>query len=285
MYELISEFISYIEIEKGLSENTSLAYRRDITSFADFCDTEIANITKLHVNSFILYLRDENLTQSSISRKISALKSFFKWACANQYIKNNPISFIEQAKLPKHLPKVLSINDIINISKLDLTTTEKVIIELLYSCGLRVSELCDLKINNINLKAQHIICIGKGSKERLIPFGDYAKKILISYLEYRENIKINPDTDTKRLLITADGRNLNRQDIYRLIHSIGKSIHKEISPHTLRHTFATHLLDNGADLRIVQELLGHSDVSTTQLYTHISKKRLKDIYFKINNET
>lgn len=285
MYELISEFISYIEIEKGLSENTSLAYRRDITSFADFCDTEIANITKLHVNSFILYLRDENLTQSSISRKISALKSFFKWACANQYIKSNPISFIEQAKLPKHLPKVLSINDIINISKLDLTTTEKVIIELLYSCGLRVSELCDLKINNINLKAQHIICIGKGSKERLIPFGDYAKKILISYLEYRENIKINPDTDTKRLLITADGRNLNRQDIYRLIHSIGKSIHKEISPHTLRHTFATHLLDNGADLRIVQELLGHSDVSTTQLYTHISKKRLKDIYFKINNET
>lgn len=285
MYELISEFISYIEIEKGLSENTSLAYRRDITSFADFCDTEIANITKLHVNSFILYLRDENLTQSSISRKISALKSFFKWACANQYIKNNPISFIEQAKLPKHLPKVLSINDIINISKLDLSTTEKVIIELLYSCGLRVSELCNLKINNINLKAQHIICIGKGSKERLIPFGDYAKKILISYLEYRENIKINPDTDTKRLLITADGRNLNRQDIYRLIHSIGKSIHKEISPHTLRHTFATHLLDNGADLRIVQELLGHSDVSTTQLYTHISKKRLKDIYFKINNET
>lgn len=285
MYELISEFISYIEIEKGLSENTSLAYRRDITSFADFCDTEIANITKLHVNSFILYLRDKNLTQSSISRKISALKSFFKWSCANQYIKNNPISFIEQAKLPKHLPKVLSINDIINISKLDLTTTEKVIIELLYSCGLRVSELCNLKINNINLKAQHIICIGKGSKERLIPFGDYAKKILISYLEYRENIKINPDTDTKRLLITADGRNLNRQDIYRLIHSIGKTIHKEISPHTLRHTFATHLLDNGADLRIVQELLGHSDVSTTQLYTHISKKRLKDIYFKINNET
>ena len=285
MYELISEFISYIEIEKGLSENTSLAYRRDITSFADFCDTEIANITKLHVNSFILYLRDENLTQSSISRKISALKSFFKWACANQYIKNNPISFIEQAKLPKHLPKVLSINDIINISKLDLSTTEKVIIELLYSCGLRVSELCNLKINNINLKAQHIICIGKGSKERLIPFGDYAKKILISYLEYRENIKINPDTDTKKLLIAADGRNLNRQDIYRLIHSIGKTIHKEISPHTLRHTFATHLLDNGADLRIVQELLGHSDVSTTQLYTHISKKRLKDIYFKINNET
>lgn len=285
MYELISEFISYIEIEKGLSENTSLAYRRDITSFADFCDTEIANITKLHVNSFILYLRDENLTQSSISRKISALKSFFKWACANQYIKNNPISFIEQAKLPKHLPKVLSINDIINISKLDLSTTEKVIIELLYSCGLRVSELCNLKINNINIKAQHIICIGKGSKERLIPFGDYAKKILISYLEYRENIKINPDTDTKKLLITADGRNLNRQDIYRLIHSIGKTIHKEISPHTLRHTFATHLLDNGADLRIVQELLGHSDVSTTQLYTHISKKRLKDIYFKINNET
>lgn len=281
MYELISEFIDYIEIEKGLSENTSQAYRRDITSFMDFCDTDINNITKLHVNSFILSLKEQKLTQTSISRKISALKSFFKWACANNYVNNNPISFIEQAKLPKHLPKVLSTNDILNLTNLDLSIKEKVVIELLYSCGLRVSELCNLEINNINLKAQHIICFGKGSKERIIPFGDYAKNILQKYLEYRETIA----QQSKKLLLQEDGRETNRQDIYRIIHSLGKLLNKDISPHTLRHTFATHLLDNGADLRIVQELLGHSDVSTTQLYTHISKKRLKDIYFKINNET
>lgn len=281
MYNLISEFINYIEIEKGLSENTSQAYRRDITSFADFCDTEIENITKLHVNSFILHLKEQNLTQTSISRKISALKSFFKWACANEYVKTNPISFIEQAKLPKHLPKVLSTNDILNLTNLNLKISEKIILELLYSCGLRVSELCNLEVNNINLKAQHIICFGKGSKERIIPFGDYAKKILQEYLEHRETI----NAQTKKLLLQDDGRETNRQDIYRIIHTLGKILNKDISPHTLRHTFATHLLDNGADLRIVQELLGHSDVSTTQLYTHISKKRLKDIYFKINNET
>ena len=281
MYNLISEFINYIEIEKGLSENTSQAYRRDITAFVDFCDTEINNITKIHVNSFILHLKEEKLSQTSISRKISALKSFFKWACANEYVKTNPISFIEPAKLPKHLPKVLSTSDIINLTNLDLKLSDKVIIELLYSCGLRVSELCNLEINNINLKAQHIICFGKGSKERIIPFGDYAKNILEKYLEYRDSL----NTQTKKLLIQEDGRETNRQDIYRIIHSLGKLLNKDISPHTLRHTFATHLLDNGADLRIVQELLGHSDVSTTQLYTHISKKRLKDIYFKINNET
>lgn len=285
MYNLISEFINYIEIEKGLSENTSQAYRRDITAFVDFCDTEIDNITKIHVNSFILNLKEQKLSQTSISRKISALKSFFKWACANEYVKTNPISFIEQAKLPKHLPKVLSTNDIINLTNLNLKITDKIIIELLYSCGLRVSELCNLEINNINLKAQHIICFGKGSKERIIPFGDYAKNILNTYLEHRNNIIETKQLNTKKLLIQEDGRPTNRQDIYRIIHSLGKQLNKDISPHTLRHTFATHLLDNGADLRIVQELLGHSDVSTTQLYTHISKKRLKDIYFKINNET
>ena len=285
MYDLISEFIDYIEIEKGLSQNTISAYRRDITSFCDFCQTEISSITKLHVNSFILNLKEENHSQTSISRKISALKSFFKWACANQYVKNNPISFIEQAKIPKKLPKVLSVNDIYTIANQNLSLTEKVIFELLYSCGMRVSELSNLELNNINLKAQHIICFGKGSKERIIPFGEYAKKILIDYCQYRESLIHLFSLDTKKLLINDKGNIINRQEVYRIIHSIGKILHKDISPHTLRHTFATHLLDNGADLRIVQELLGHSDVSTTQLYTHVSKKRLKDIYFKINNDT
>ncbi len=284
MYNLISEFLNYIEIEKGLSYNTSLAYERDISSFVDFCDTDISSVTKLHVSSFILHLKEQKLSQTSISRKISAIKSFFKWACANEYVKNNPISFIEQAKIPKHLPKVLSETEITSLENLNLNLFEKVVVELLYSCGLRVSELCDLQLNNINLKSQHIICFGKGSKERLVPFGKFAKELIIEYLEIRENIVETYGLSTNKVLLQQDGRETNRQDVYRLIHSLGKKLNKDISPHTLRHTFATHLLDNGADLRIVQELLGHSNVSTTQLYTHISKKRLKDIYFKINDK-
>ena len=164
----------------------------------------------------------------------------------------------------------------------NLNITERVVVELLYSCGLRVSELAELTINNINMKAKNIICMGKGSKERLIPFGDYAFNTVTEYFKERELLLAKFKLDTNRLLITETGRLMTRQDIYRIIHRLGETLHKEISPHTLRHTFATHLLENGADLRVVQELLGHSDVATTQLYTHRSKKRLKEIYFKVN---
>lgn len=283
MYSLLSDFIDYIEIEKGLSENTISAYRRDISGFIDFLsEDDITNITRLHISSYIMNLRESGIAPSSISRKISALKSFFRWACANEILTTNPLSSIEPAKLPKHLPKVLSVNEITNLMRQNLNITERVVVELLYSCGLRVSELAELTINNINIKAKNIICMGKGSKERLIPFGDYAFNTVNEYFKERELLLAKFKLDTNRLLITETGRLMTRQDIYRIIHRLGETLHKEISPHTLRHTFATHLLENGADLRVVQELLGHSDVATTQLYTHISKKRLKEIYFKVN---
>lgn len=283
MYQLLSDYIDYIDIEKGLSKNTIDAYRRDIFDFITFInDEDISVITRLHISSYIMDLRENGLSPSSISRKISALKSFFKWACANEILKNNPISSIEPAKLPKHLPKVLSLNEINTLMRQNLSTIENVIIELLYSCGLRVSELTNLKITDINLKSKNIICSGKGSKERLVPFGDFALKKINNYLKEREVTAYKYNINSQLLLIRNDGKFITRQDIYRIIHRLGTILNKEISPHTLRHTFATHLLENGADLRVVQELLGHSDVATTQLYTHISKKRLKDIYFKIN---
>ena len=286
MYDLLSNFIDYIEIEKGLSDNTIQAYRRDIMSFIEYCGIDDINlVTRIHISSFIMDLRENNISQSSISRKVSALKSYFKWASANEYIKSNPISSFEPAKLPKHLPKVLSINDIKNIMSQNLTPTERVVVELLYSCGLRVSELCSLKLNDINLKAQNIICTGKGSKDRIVPFGDCAKKVINTYKETRDRILSEHNLTSDLFLIFETGRKITRQDVYRIIHKLGEKLHKSISPHTLRHTFATHLLENGADLRVVQELLGHSDVSTTQLYTHVSKKRLKEIYFNINNKT
>ena len=285
MYDILSDFIDFIEIEKGLSINTIEAYRRDIASFIDFCCVDDLNlVTRLHISAFIMQLRDDEITPASISRKISALKSFFKWACANGYAVSNPISTFEPSKLPKHLPKVLSLADIDTLINSNINITERVVLELLYSCGLRVSELCNLKLQNINMKSKNILCSGKGAKERLIPFGKSAIEILNKYFTERNFIITNFNLTTDKLLVTDTGRVMTRQDVYRIVHKLGDMIHKDISPHTLRHTFATHLLENGADLRVVQELLGHSDVSTTQLYTHISKKRLKDIYFKINKK-
>ena len=199
-------------------------------------------------------------------------------------LEKNPASTIEQPKIPQRLPKVISIKEIEGILCSNLSSIQFVIIELLYSCGLRVSELVNLKLNDIDINSKYVRCFGKGSKERIIPLGKKAIEALTRYIPEREFYLKKYNLATKKLLVLENGRIANRQDIYTFIHERGKLIHKNISPHTLRHSFATHLLENGADLRIVQELLGHSDVSTTQLYTHISKKRLKEVYFNINKD-
>ena len=207
MYSLLSDFLEYIDIEKGLSKNTVQAYRRDIASFIDFVELDDINlITRLHISSYIMDLRELGIAPSSMSRKISALKSFFKWACANEYLSNNPISSIEPAKLPKHLPKVLSSNDIEMIMHADLSLLERTILEMLYSCGLRVSELCKLKLCDINMQSQNIICYGKGAKERIVPFGDYAKQILLSYLKDREIVVNSLDINTDYYLWVKDSQ-------------------------------------------------------------------------------
>ena len=243
MYDLISQYLEYLELEKGLSLNTIEAYKNDLYSFAQFVNKDsLSEITRIDINHYILHLKEKKLLSTSVIRKIASLRGFFKWTSAMNFLKINPASTIEQPKIPKRLPKVMTVKEIEEILKSNLTLSESAEIELLYSCGLRVSELVQLR------------------------------KFLVK--------KFN--LNTKQLLISESGRIINRQDVYNLIHKKGKEIHKNISPHTLRHSFATHLLENGADLRVVQELLGHSDVSTTQLYTHISKKRLKEIYFSIN---
>jgi integrase/recombinase XerD len=227
-------------------------------------------------------LYENKYSPTSVMRKIASLRGFFKWLCANEICTKNPTVTLEQPKVPKRLPKVMSVVEIEDILRHDLNPLERVIVELLYGCGLRVSELVNLKVNSFDLDASYLRCTGKGSKERIVPLGSKAKEALREYLEKRDFAVKKFNIETKNLLISDAGRFLTRQDIYTFIHEQGKLIHKNISPHTLRHSFATHLLENGADLRIVQELLGHADVSTTQLYTHISKKRLKDVYFAIN---
>lgn len=286
----ISEYLEFLEIEKGLSENTSMAYRSDLLLFTDYCQSkcykDYSDIGHRELNGYIMFLRQKGYTPGTVVRKIASLRGFFKWLSSEGIIKNNPALTIEQPKLPKRLPKVMSVQEINAIFRSDLNTLENLIVELLYDCGLRVSELVNLQLNNINLKSKYIQCYGKGSKERVIPFGKKAKSSIEKYLKEREQIILKYKLGkTKQLFIKYNGKKLSRQDVYYFIRKQGEKIHKHISPHTLRHSFATHLLENGADLRVVQELLGHSDVSTTQLYTHITKKRLKDVYFAINNKS
>ena len=280
VYDVISQYLEYLELEKGLSENTIDAYRRDLYAFAENV-SEIDDVDRIAINTYVRSLKEKKLAPTSIIRKVASLRGFFKWAYSMELIKKNPASTLEQPKVPQRLPKVVSLKEIEEMLHSDLSPLQSLIMELLYSCGLRVSELVNLKVNDIDLASKYVRCFGKGSKERIIPIGEVAKQAVNRFLPIRELAVKKYKISSKKLLISDNGRLLTRQDVYNFIHERGKIIHKNISPHTLRHSFATHLLENGADLRVVQELLGHSDVSTTQLYTHISKKRLKDVYFSI----
>ena len=284
MHQIISQYLEYLELEKGLSQNTIDAYRRDLSDFEISESVEdVNNVDRMTINSYVRKLRENKLAPTSVIRKVASLRGFFKWAFSSGIINNNPASTLEQPKVPQRLPKVVSVKEIEEMLHNNLTPLEHVMMELLYSCGLRVSELVNLKLNDIDLSSKYVRCFGKGSKERIIPMGETAKSVIKEYLLTRDLLIKKYNIDSKKLLIKDNGHFISRQDVYNFIHAQGKLIHKNISPHTLRHSFATHLLENGADLRIVQELLGHSDVSTTQLYTHISKKRLKEVYFSINS--
>ena len=285
--QLISEYLNWLEIERGLSKNTLEAYKNDLIGFFDYFQN-VENLDEIKRNNFseyTMFLASNNISSSSITRKLASIKGFFKYISANREIKSNPALSITSPKIPKRLPKVISSDKIKTILKNNMTIKEKAVFELLYATGLRVSELVNLEVKNIDLKNNLIKTTGKGSKERFVPVGKKAKAALNEYLKQRELIlKTGFGSNHKEnsIFINDNGKKITRQWVYNFIKKQGELIHKHISPHTIRHSFATHLLENGADLRAVQELLGHSSVVTTQLYTHISKKRLKEIYFQIN---
>ena len=285
--EALSDYFEYLEIERGLAQNTLDAYGRDLSEFTDFClnigKDFPTQVERIDISKYILRLRENRYTPASIMRKIAALRGFFKWGYTNGVCSSNPTLTIERPKLPKKLPKVLSVKEVEEILNKNLTPLEVVIVELLYGCGLRVSELVNLKTSDINIPAKYLQCTGKGSKERIVPLGEKSVSALKKYLPKRDFLLKKNNIQSPYLLIHEDvPQRINRQYVYSFIRAQGEKIHHVISPHTLRHSFATHLIENGADLRVVQELLGHSDVATTQLYTHISKKRLKEVYFAIN---
>ena len=288
---LISNYLNYLEVERALSENTIEAYRRDIFAFFEYLKNtmgveDIKEVRRTHLSSYNRYLAKEGINPTSIVRKIASIKGFFRYLCLNEEIVKNPALALNSPKVSKKLPKVISIKEIEKLLASHLNTMEKALFELFYATGLRVSELVNLEIKNTDLKTRIIKTMGKGSKERIIPFGSKAKNALKNYLKEREVTLINSSCGRKYekyVFLKPNGSKITRQYVYKFIHNLGKKIEKDISPHTIRHSFATHLLENGADLRVVQELLGHSSIVTTQLYTHISKKRLREVYFAINN--
>lgn len=280
--DYISAYLGYLEIEKGLSKNTILAYESDITAFFEYFKDGVMSVKRKDLSNYTKNLAKNNLNPSSITRKIASLKGFFKYLCFNRIIDINPACSLSSPKLPKKLPKVLSISEIERILKNNLSPLEAAIVELLYSAGVRVSELCNLQKRNIDLAQKMIKVFGKGSKERIIPINNKCIEALKRYIRLRDIISIKYG-DKSTFFLDEQGRKVTRQKVYKIIKQQGDLIFKSISPHTIRHSFATHLLEQGADLRVVQELLGHASIVTTQLYTHISKKTLRDVYFEINN--
>ena len=278
----IEEFIDYLRFEKKYSENTISSYQIDLKKANNFFEKNFPDLTKKDIQNYIQKL-SKNENASSISRCISTLKSFYKFLELNKYTKINPLTTITNPKTAKKLPKVLSeeeINKLLDINlKTDFDYRNKAMLELMYSSGLRVSELINLTINDIDLNNASVRIFGKGAKERIVPLDDYAIEALNNYILYHRT-PLFKHGENNYLFLNNHGTKMTRQGFFKILEKIAKEkgIKSELSPHTLRHSFATHLLKHGADLRSIQELLGHSDISTTQIYTHITNERLQKNY-------
>ena len=284
--QILAQYLDFLELERGLSKNTIEAYRRDIEMFLEYSKhPDFDNVTRMGINCYIRYLREKDYSPTSVIRKIASLRGFFKWLCSNEMCQFDPTLTIERPKIPQRLPKVMTISEIEEILRKNLTLTEKVIIELLYGCGLRVSELINLKINNFDLSAKYLTAFGKGAKERIVLISDKVKEMLNIYIKtVRPLINTDgpktADNDDSFVFINKTGYRLQPQTIRSVINDTVNSLQlpKHVTPHVFRHSFATKLLNHGADLRVVQELLGHASISNTQIYTHVTTERLKQAY-------
>ncbi len=288
MKELIDSFLDYLSVERGLAKNTIIAYREDLNIYLNFMIkrgiSALSKITKNDIIEFMLSEKDKGVSPTSISRRLAAIRMFHRFLARERVLKDDPTTLIDSPKLWKKVPDTLSLNEVeALISQPDPRfrqgARDKAILETLYATGMRVSESTDLKVNNVNLDIGFLRCIGKGNKERVIPLGKKAIHSINRYLEFSRPYFLKGKT-SEFLFVNRSGNKLSRQSIWKLIKQYAKEakIRKVIKVHTLRHSFATHLLERGADLRSVQEMLGHSNISTTQIYTHIDKERLKTIH-------
>lgn len=286
--QLADQFISHMRVERGLSENTIQSYSRDLIRFYQYLEKRNLSPLKVHQEHITDYIKKLHGAVSirSAARNLSALKMFFRFLVYDGKIENSPARLINTPKLPSKLPGVLSLEDVDRLlSQPDSTTPlgqrDKAMLELLYATGLRVSELVGLKLPNVNQEAGYVRTVGKGSKERLVPMGGKALEALKNYLE-DGRVQLTKKRVVPHLFLNARGRPLTRQGFWKIIKQYGlkAGLKGSITPHILRHSFASHLLDCGADLRAVQVMLGHADISTTQIYTHVTRERLKQIHEK-----
>lgn len=278
----IGDYINYITLERQLSTNTIDGYKKDLINFFSYTNKRYKDIKRSDITSYISNL-SKDLNSKSVNRHIVSIRNYFKFLLRNGYINENPCDDIVGLKMPKTVPHVLSEEDIDKLLDIEVvdakSSRNKAMLELMYSCGLRVSELLNLKLNDIDFNMNIVKCFGKGSKERIVPLSDMATHYLKEYIDlYRITLLKNNRSDI--LFLNIRGSSLSRQGFFKILKELAreKGINKDLSPHTIRHSFATHLINHGADLRSVQTMLGHENIKTTQIYTHISNNYKKEKY-------
>ncbi|MDF2722096.1 MAG: recombinase XerD [Paenibacillus sp.] len=289
MINYLQSFIQYLSYERKLSSNTLESYERDLTHYMEYIGKlgvqSVADTGKYHIIQYLQELKQLGRAPATISRNVVSIRAYYQYLVKSQYMMQDPSQHMETPKLEKRLPKVLTVAEAAKL--LDAPETagssgkrDKAMLELLYATGIRVSELIALDVAHVNVQMGFIQCIGKGSKERVIPLGRVASACLSDYLDTTRPHLLRHDKSEEALFVNHLGTRLTRQGFWKIIKRYAREagIDKEITPHTLRHSFATHLLENGADLRSVQEMLGHADISTTQVYANVTKSRMKEIY-------
>lgn len=283
----VNDYLHFIRIERGLSENTITSYRQDLKQFVSYLahqSIQLENVDHVTILSWLNVLKQSHKSNNSVIRMVTSLRKFFGYLAQEKLLAHNPMSHIQPPKKSSHLPAVLSVEEIDRLLQVPtpvnpLGIRNRTLLEVMYATGLRVSELVNLRMKDLHLTLGLIQTIGKGDKERIIPIGEVATTWLQRYFETSRDVLLKGQ-ESDYVFLNDRGQKISRQGIWKIIKKMvtAAGITKDVSPHTLRHSFATHILENGADLRIVQELLGHADISTTQIYTHISKKRLSEVY-------
>ena len=288
--EALAEYIIYLKIERGLSANTVNSYKRDIEKYLTFLTekkiTQLDEVSRFEILDFLQTLRQSGAADNSIIRMVSSLRKFHQYLNRESIVSDDPMQLIDTPKKASTLPKAISPQAIEQLLEAPDTTTplgvrDRTILELMYATGLRISELVNLKLSDMHLTMGFIQTMGKGEKERIIPLGEIASQWLDHYLDGARVYLQDQSAETSEyVFLNSRGKGLSRQGVWKKVKQLAleAGIDQNVTPHTLRHSFATHLLENGADLRMVQELLGHADISTTQIYTHITKTRLKQVY-------
>ncbi|MBU3934204.1 MAG: site-specific tyrosine recombinase XerD [Candidatus Omnitrophica bacterium] len=292
MKKLVEEFLNYLSIERGLAVNSISSYRRDLNNYIKYLEKNkigsFSETKRNDITNFMLYLKDKGLNSNSIARALVAIKVLYRFLVNERYLKDDVTSVFTLPRIWRKLPQVLRPEEVEKLLRspnlrTKLGIRDKAVLELMYATGMRVSEIAGLKLNDLNLDMRFVKCTGKGQKERIIPLGTYAVQALTKYID-KTRPGLLKQKEELHLFLSRLGRKISRQTFWKAVKVYAKKsrIKKEITPHTLRHSFATHLLERGADLRTLQEMLGHSDISTTQIYTHIDKERLKQIHRKFH---